>query len=358
MKHPIANLFPEFARDLLDVKGRDLIALIGDDAIKSVIVSLLCGENIRVVTEPLTCRRLSVSNAAMLVLLLKGCTDPKFITTLPSRAVEEYGNTNKRLEKQILQWLLGLTGKSVQNVLRSDRGNLERYLHSLEQSFAESLSLVKQQVGDIRGQLSLDTASVKVDWQFLFRLFTAVGAQTLAIRGSEKSMYGKLFERLILGSLLTILGFRLIDPKIDTTSVDKVFWLTERGHKRESDATLLLEAGKGIRFDIGFIGPGNPEISLDKVSRFEREMERGRQRHFMRTFIIVDRIGQRSRIVELAKQIDGTIVQMSMAYWPKIIVERMHERTGFTHRLLEISETEMQGYFDEQIREIDLSKFL
>ena len=36
-------------------------------------------------------------------------------------------------------------------------------------------------------------------------------------------------------------------------------------------ASALIKAGHGVRFDIGFIGRRNPEISLDEVSRFERE---------------------------------------------------------------------------------------
>jgi hypothetical protein len=73
---------------------------------------------------------------------------------------------------------------------------------------------------------------------------------------------------------LHILGFEYVTPPPHKTS--RVFWLSSREERRESDATLLYEAGKGVRFDIGFIGRGNPEISLDKVSRFEREISLGR----------------------------------------------------------------------------------
>src|SRR3990172_192510 len=104
-------------------------------------------------------------------------------------------------------------------------------------------------------------------------LIKTIGAQTLAIRGSEKSAYGKLFEKLVLGSLLHILGFKHIAPP--PQEYEKVFWLSSRNEKRESDATLLYELGQGVRFDIGFIGRGNPEISLDKVTRFEREISLG-----------------------------------------------------------------------------------
>ena len=117
----------------------------------------------------------------------------------------------------------------------------------------------------------MDGDLIYIDWDTILQIMTSIGAQTLAIRGSEKSTYGKLYERLILGVLLEILGFKLVNRE-NIKNPKKVFWLSSRDEKRESDATLLFEAGKGVRFDIGFIGRGNPEISLDKVSRFEREI--------------------------------------------------------------------------------------
>ncbi len=170
-------------------------------------------------------------------------------------------------------------------------------------------------------------------------------------------MYGKLFEKLILGSLLTLLGFERIDPD-KSIKADKIFWLSQRKDKRESDATLLFRPGIGARFDIGFIGPGNSEISLDKVSRFEREMDFGRQTHYMSTIIIVDRIGEGSRIVELADRIDGSIIQMSMTYWVKMAAEILHRKLGFNHQLLKMPNEESLEYIRSQIQSIDLASFI
>ncbi len=59
-----------------------------------------------------------------------------------------------------------------------------------------------------------------------------------------------MFEKLILGTLLSIFGFRLINPE-DSSQNNKVFWLSSRGDKRESDATLLYKPGvecKNLRY--------------------------------------------------------------------------------------------------------------
>ena len=51
--------------------------------------------------------------------------------------------------------------------------------------------------------------SVELTWEWQTLLAMALGSATLAIRGSEKSIYGKFFEKLILGSVLSVMGFNL-----------------------------------------------------------------------------------------------------------------------------------------------------
>jgi hypothetical protein len=135
-------------------------------------------------------------------------------------------------------------------------------------------------------------------------------------------MYGKLFEKLVLAGVLHVLGFKFVTGE---EAAPRVFWLSSRGRKRESDGTAIVELGVGIRFDIRFIGPGNTEISLDKVSRFERRAEIANVTHYLHTFIIIDRVGKRSRIEELAREIEGTIIQMSASYWPITLGKAMEK---------------------------------
>ncbi len=53
----------------------------------------------------------------------------------------------------------------------------------------------------------------KLGWCLLAYLLNTIGAETLTIRGSAKSSYGKLFEKLVLGFLLHILGLNLFHPR-------------------------------------------------------------------------------------------------------------------------------------------------
>jgi hypothetical protein len=264
----------------------------------------------------------------------------------------------RREDRWILQWLLGLTNKAIQNILRDDPGKLAEYQAEYEKTINEVVLSCEAEFGNLTGDIEMSPdMRTSINWKFMLQLLGAIGAQTLTLRGSDKSTYGKLFERLILGSLLHILGFRLVDPETNT-SFDRVFWLSSQGERRESDATLIYTPGKGVRFDIGFIGRGNPEISLDKVSRFEREMEYGRSKHYMATFIIVDKVGTGSRIAELAKQIDGTIIQMSMAFWPREIAQKLQSAINFKHELINMPDSQIAEYLKTKLANAPIEKFI
>lgn len=353
------SLFPTRARELFASKGMGLIQQIGLDVIRGVVVDVMCGKNLRDSTEMLTRRRLAMLNAATLVMLLRGQKgDAEFALKLPDLAAKELKTRRQREERWLLQWVLGLTDKGSQNVLRDRKGALEDYKDKYLEVCQDVIESCRHEYGELEGSLFLSAQEkASLNWAFVVQLLNTVGAQTLAIRGSEKSTYGKLFERLVLGSLLHILGFEHV-PAQQLYKTTRVFWLSSRAERRESDATLLYDAGKGARFDIGFIGRGNPEISLDKISRFEREIEYGRRKWYMATIIIVDRIGEKSNIERLAKRIDGKIVQMSMAYWPKVVAQHLNKIFGMRHELLSMSAEQISVFLKRKIQKVPLESFL
>ncbi len=350
--------FPEKARRLLTSNGRELITQVGLDIVKGIVFDVLCGKNLRDSTEFLTRKRIATLNIAALVMMLRGSKQNKnFVKKLPYISTSELKKRLSKDDRWILEWNLGLTDKAFQNVLRDDNTTLDNYKKKFVKILNGVVAESKKEYGNITGQIKLDGDLINIDWNSVLQILTSVGAQTLAIRGSEKSTYGKLFEKLILGSLLQVFGFRLVE-KNSITKPKRVFWLSSRDEKRESDATLLFEAGKGVRFDIGFIGRGNPEISLDKVSRFEREIVFGKTRWFMATIIVVDSIGKNSRIEALAKRIGGDIVQMSGAYWPVRVAEVLKERTGYKSELLNLKDKEVLQYLKKKSEKIDFQKLI
>ena len=358
-KKLLSSEIPEVGRRLTKFTGKELIDRVGQDVINGVVTSILSGGNVRTLTEGLTQRRILLSNASLFLTYLKGSKlFDNFERDLNSIVTKELlENKLEQEDKIFLQWFIGLTGKSIQNVLRDDPEVVEKHLQQFSNRLNKASAELKEEFGDISTSIDIDNTNYLLNWPSLLQIFYAIGTQSLAIRGSEKSMYGKLFEKLILGSVLSILGFELVDPEKDNKS-EMVFWLSERKNKRESDATVLVKPGVGARFDLGFIGPGNSEISLDKVSRFEREMEYGRQLHYMSTIILVDRIGEGSRITKMAEEINGSIIQMSMTYWVKEVAEVLHEKLEFKHELLKLSNEQSLEFIKREVDKVDLKAFM
>ncbi|HHT9145135.1 MAG TPA: CfrBI family restriction endonuclease [Candidatus Wunengus sp. YC61] len=345
--------------DLLSASGSQLVEQIGLDVVRGVVLDILKGKNLRDSTESLTRRRIATLNLATMELFIKGSANSKdFLNQLPKTATDilSKGNLSKA-ERWLAQWILGLTDKAFQNVLRDDPDAIAGYRDRYIQICDEVIAARKTEKGTLQGEITINgNQKAQINWLWMTYLLNTIGAQTLAIRGSEKSAYGKLFEKLVLGSLLHILGFKQIIPP--PQEYEKVFWLTSRNEKRESDATLLYELGQSVRFDIGFIGRGNPEISLDKVTRFEREISLGRSKFFMATIILVDRIGTNSRIERMAKEVQGTIIQMSAGYWPKQVAQVLNKTLGFKHDLTRMNDSEIEKYLQNAMRKVPLEQFI
>ena len=345
--------------DLLSASGSQLVKQIGLDVVRGVVLDILTGKNLRDSTEALTRRRIATLNLATMELFIKGSANSEdFVNQLPkiSTDILSKGNLSKA-ERWLAQWIFGLTDKAFQNVLRDDPRAIAEYRDRYIQICDEVIATRKTEKGSLQGEITINgNQKAQINWLWMTYLLNTIGAQTLAIRGSEKSAYGKLFEKLVLGSLLHILGFRHIAPP--PQEYEKVFWLSSRNEKRESDATLLYELGQGVRFDIGFIGRGNPEISLDKVTRFEREISLGRSKFFMATIILVDRIGANSRIERMAEEVQGTIIQMSAGYWPRQVAQVLNRTFGFKHELVRMNDSETEKYLRKAMRKVPLEEFI
>jgi hypothetical protein len=360
----LIKLYPAPELGLLSAGGRELVERIGADAVKQVVLAVMKGENLRNETELLTRRKIAISSGALVMFFINGIAkNPRFLEDLPKNALAALKDRSlTKQQRWVINWMLGLTDKAVQNVLRDDVHGPSQYHKNYKKALLDVSSQLGREYGVAGGVLEVGggkkVTSIKIDWDFLLHLLGATGTQAMTIRGSDKSTYGKLFERLILGSLMHVLGFKLVEPDKHHNKMNMVYWLSERKEKRESDATVLIKPGIGVRFDIGFIGRGNTEISLDKVSRFEKEMSFGRVHHTMGTFIIVDRIGARSRLMDLAARIQGIVVQMSMSYWPREVAKQLTQFGGFKHPLAGMSDADVEKYLSVEIAKVPIKDFL
>lgn len=359
----VNDLFPESARLLLTGGGKEFVERVGVEVSRQIIVRIMMGENVRNETEPLSRRRIAQTSAAMIALFANGwLTIENFTDRISRLALEQIKRSRKTDNASIWisQWLIGLTGKSFQNVLRSNPEEIDEYIRDFETAVEEAANK-SLEYGDLKMTLGFleDQTGRKVElgWKEIIRITTAIGSQTLTIRGSDKSIYGKLFEKLVLGSILTILGFERVDRN-KNTKTSRVFWLSDSSDDRESDATLVYEPGRVIRFDIGFIGKGNSEISKDKLSRYSREFETNSGSSNSITFIIVDKLPETGKTVLAAQKIGAEIIQMSMQYWTRTLAQKLSDRIGFNHELQAIADSEMYSYLDEKMTNISIQDFL
>ena len=339
---------------------------LGVATVRSVVKSILEGGNLRDVTEPMTRRRVLLSNAALLILYFKMLGDnPELENRLTAMVDRELSSPGKRLapeKRELLLTLIGMTNKGWDNIVRRESGRAS-YLRKLDLSLKEIEQEISKEFGQFEAELTVDGVRRKLPTASLLRCMMAIGSQTLAIRGSEKSTYGKLFERLVLGSALSILGFKKVE-RDDIEESKMVFWLSDPKNKRECDATALITPGLCIRFDIGFIGRGNPEISLDKVTRYDHMFELSnkgkRYRADSHTIIIVDTIGEGSRVKEMARDIGGAIIQMNSSYWVKELADTISQIYGreFKNPLARLSEEESLSFIADRIRDVEFSRFL
>ena len=362
-----SNLMPESGRILLTSSGQEFIRRLGVESVKKTVLGVLKGENLRTQTEFLTRNRLCQLSATLIDLYVRGVKSVEhFSDDLFQHAINQIGHSKKseKSEQWPAMWFIGLTGKQFQNILRSNVQSYQTYISSLQSTIQSAVTSIQKDLGDIKMTLgySEDTNSgniVELSWREILHLAMAIGSQTLAIRGSEKSMYGKLFERLVLGTVFTLLGFEHVEiPRKEHYEKGGFFWLSDKSQERESDGTILYAPWSVARFDIGFIGRGNPEITKDKLSRFSSQEQYGGQNLNSKTFIIVDKLANTSKTAESAKRGNVEIVQMSMSFWILDLAKRMKKTLNFTHPIQMMSESQISDHLSAEIDKIDFFNFL
>ena len=243
----------------------DLDSAVG---IKRVVAALFTGYNYRLYTEEQTRTELLQAYLGILAVYEQiqemPDEDETWIETI-------YGEIEEA-DKNLAQWLLGLTHKTAQNlgVKKSDRLGYLR----------EIIAHVKR-FTDENPRISLDTALLML-W---------AGASTLTVRGSRKSTVGKTLERAFVRAGLTLLGLQEGND----------FWLNLQSDDevdREIDVEIASSRGR-IKMEIGLIGQGNPEVIADKVGRVGAG-----------GIVIFDQLGPRANAWETARRERVNFIQI------------------------------------------------
>lgn len=335
----------------------EFIEAIGEDNVKEIIINVLLGGNVRDITEFITQRRLMNSYAELIDLFAGIVNDHEDIDDYTEFIMKDLKQARGD-EKIIDLWLLGLTKKGLDNIVRSE-ANIKDYRDKYVDSMKDTVADFSFQKGELSGVIEHDNVTLELSWDRLMRLLLAAGSQTLSIRGSAKSMNGKLFERLVLGSLLITTGFEYIPEQPNEIDPGrKLFWLSHMDeNERETDATVVY-GGQAISIDIGFIGKGNPEITLDKVTRFGSYKEIGGISHDMSTIIIVDTVADNSDLFNKAERVNGHVFQMKKNDWTISFAKQINDIFDIDCELAGTTQDALKEFFTEQLHNIHIRDFL
>lgn len=170
----LSNLIPADSLDLVNYSGTELIDRLGKDIISNVVLSVLCGDNIRNLTEGLTQRRILLMNASLFMTYVKALSSFEELSDNLSDIVASEVKTKLSPEKKrYLLWFLGLTGKSLQNVIR-EQSQLERYIKDLDKNLTEISRDISTRYGDLKLTAVNEGMEYLLQWPDLLRCMLAL----------------------------------------------------------------------------------------------------------------------------------------------------------------------------------------
>lgn len=354
----IYDKYNNIGKNNIKATSSDFTNMVGEEGVRDIVKKVFLGGNVRDITEFITQRRLINSYSAMLDLYLKEIGDKTETTEDYAEYVANDLIKSKGDAKMLDLWLLGLTKKGLDNIVRTQE-NIVDYQYSFTESMDDAIEDLENEYGALKGTIEVNGRKMDLNWNVMSFMLMAMGAQTLSIRGSAKSMNGKMFEKLVLGSILSVMEFTFLpEPPSRIDRSQKYFWLSNMDeNERETDATVVYN-GIAVSIDIGFIGRGNPEITLDKVTRFNAYKQIGGIPHDMSTIIIVDMVGENSDLFNKADRVNGHVLQMKNKNWTIDFSRTLCGIMNISHELNDMKINDLDSYFEDKLKAIDISRFI
>lgn len=362
------NVISKYADDIHPTVKRDsFISAVGHDAINTSITNILIeGSNYRTLAERQARSKILNSDyylrAGLIPDIIQEFTKNtinhsirNFFISLAAQLLVESKNSE---QFKIILSLLGLTNKGFTNILDENPNQLYDYCIDLADS---TIDFVKR---SLKRDISYPTDD---GFEYALELLS-ISSLALAIRGSMKSMVGKLFEKLILGTALSLFGFEYLKtaPEYDEDEYTKLcnaqrpyFWLSSTEQKgREKDATIMYK-DRLIDIDIGLIGKGNPEVAADKLSRFKAEYDFENKSFIATTIILLANVNNGEIIKNSANKYKGKYVGITdNPTWLLQLNTDIFDFIDPNHELLNSFTTTDENQLKEQIKKTNFNKFL
>ena len=143
-------------------------------------------------------------------------------------------------------------------------------------------------------------------------------AGSLSKKGALKSMMGNLLEDPVLYAALIFCGLEFCGRN-SVPEENGQFTLDLRiagAHHRQADAAVRL-SGSLIYFDIGWVSDSNPELTADKMLRFENlSLD-----EYANTIVIISQAAENGEVRRIADETNATLIVMGGNAW----VTELHE---------------------------------
>jgi hypothetical protein len=145
----LTDIMSPDAVKLISARGDDLVREIGIEVIRGIVHDVLSGENLRDSTEMLTRRRIAALNLATVEMFIReSAVSADFIQDLPQLGSEMlHCRRLAKPERSLAEWILGLTHKAFQNVLRDNIRAIDEYRNRYVEICQEVISMCEREYG-------------------------------------------------------------------------------------------------------------------------------------------------------------------------------------------------------------------
>ena len=157
-------------------------------------------------------------------------------------------------------------------------------------------------------------------------------AGSLSKKGGSKSMMGNLLEDPVLFSALRLCGLEFCGR--NSVPEDGQFTLDLKAageHQRQADAAVRHD-GSLIYFDIGWVNEKNPELTADKMQRFEQMSEAD----LGNTIIVISQAAEGGEVRRIADESEASLIVMDGNEWVNELNNNLVGR-GIENQLPEIN---------------------
>lgn len=148
-------------------------------------------------------------------------------------------------------------------------------------------------------------------------------AGSLSKKGGLKSMMGNLLEDPVLFAALKLCGLEFCGRN-SVLEENGQFTLDLRAageHHRQADAAVMISESL-IYFDIGWVSDSNPELTADKLQRFQNLS----QNEYANTIVIISQAAEGGEVRRIAAETNATLIVMGGNAWVTELHENLVER--------------------------------